>query len=149
MWNVLTIGNYTDSGKVHLLYQGKTCAYVDLDFLQSDFPKWTFEAEWQEPGARGLIEPVIKEPEDYLGLLKTLLARPNIASKNWITRQYDHEVQGGNVLKPLAGKYRDIPADAIVIRPHLPSLRGIAFTQSDLAHLWTDRHPGHGRRYHR
>jgi phosphoribosylformylglycinamidine synthase II len=124
------IGTYTDSGRVHLLYQGKTCAYVDLDFLQSDFPKWTFEAEWQEPAARGLYEPVIKEPEDYPGLLKTLLARPNIASKNWIARQYDHEVQGGNVLKPLAGKFRDIPGDAVVIRPHLPSLRGIAFTQS-------------------
>ncbi len=126
------LGNYTDSGKVHLLYQGKTCAYVDLNFLQSDFPKWTFEAEWREPAARGMIEPVIKEPDDYLGLLKTMLARPNIASKNWITRQYDHEVQGGNVLKPLAGKNRDIPADAVVIRPHLPSLRGIAFTQSIL-----------------
>ena len=104
------IGNYTDSGKVHLLYQGKTCAYVDLDFLQSDFPKWTFEAEWQEPAARGLSEPVIKEPEDYPGLLKTLLSRPNIASKNWIARQYDHEVQGGSVLKPLVGKYRISPA---------------------------------------
>jgi phosphoribosylformylglycinamidine synthase subunit PurSL len=126
------IGTYTDSGKVHLFYEGKTCAYVDLDFLKSDFPQWTFEAEWQEPSARGLVEPVIKEPEDYLGLLKTILARPNIASKNWITRQYDHEVQGGNVLKPLVGKYRDIPGDAVVIRPHLPTLRGIAFTQSIL-----------------
>ena len=125
-----SLGNYTASGKVHLLYQGKTCAYVDLDFLKSDFPKWTFEAEWQEPVARGLSEPVIKEPGDYLSLLKTLLSRPNITSKNWIARQYDHEVQGGSVLKPLVGKYRDIPGDAVVIRPHLPSLRGLAFTQA-------------------
>jgi len=124
------LGTYTGSGKVHLLYAGKTCAYVDLDFLKSDFPQWTFEAEWQEPSARGLFEPVVKEPGDYLGLLKTMLSRPNIASKNWIVRQYDHEVQGGNVLKPLIGKYKDVPADAVVIRPHLPSLRGIAFTQS-------------------
>ena len=124
------IGTYTDSGKVHLLYKGQTCAYVDLDFLKSDFPQWTFDAEWQPPEARGLFEPVIKEPEDYLGLLKTLLARPNITSKNWIVRQYDHEVQGGSVLKPLAGKYRDIPGDAVVIRPHLASLRGLSFTQA-------------------
>ncbi|MEW6187391.1 MAG: phosphoribosylformylglycinamidine synthase subunit PurS [Thermodesulfobacteriota bacterium] len=124
------LGTYTDSGKVHLFYKGKTCAFVDLDFLKSDFPQWTFEAEWQEPSARGLYEPVIREPEDYPGLLKTMLARPNIASKNWIARQYDHEVQGGNVLKPLLGRYRDIPADAVVIRPHLPSLKGIAFTQA-------------------
>ena len=124
------IGTYTESGKVHLLYQGKTCAYVDLDFLKSDFPQWTFEAQWQSPEARGLFEPVIKEPEEYLDLLKTLLARPNMASKNWIIRQYDHEVQGGSVLKPLGGKQRDIPGDAVVIRPHLPSLRGLAFTQA-------------------
>jgi phosphoribosylformylglycinamidine synthase subunit PurSL len=124
------IGTYTDSGKVHLLYKGQTCAYVDLDFLKSDFPQWTFDAEWQPPEARGLFEPVIKEPEDYLGLLKTLLARPNITSKNWIVRQYDHEVQGGSVLKPLVGKYRDIPGDAAVIRPRPSSLRGLSFTQA-------------------
>lgn len=124
------IGSYTDSGKVHLLHQGKTCAYVDLDFLQSDFPQWTFEAEWLPPDARGLIEPVFKEPEDYLTLVKTLLAQPNIGSKNWITRQYDHEVQGGSVLKPLVGRKGDIPGDAVVFRPHLPSMRGIAFTQA-------------------
>jgi phosphoribosylformylglycinamidine synthase len=124
------VGTYTDSGKVHLLYKGQTCAYVELDFLKSDFPQWVFEAEWQEPAARGLFEPVIKEPGDYLGLLKTMLARPNISSKNWIVRQYDHEVQGGSVLKPLQGKYKDIPGDAVVLRPYLPSLRGLAFTQA-------------------
>jgi len=124
------IGRYTDTGKVHLLYEGRTCAYVDLDFLKSDFPQWTFEAEWRDPASRGLYEPVIREPEDYPALLKAMLSRPNIASKNWIVRQYDHEVQGGSVLKPLIGRYRDIPGDAVVFRPHLPSLRGLAFTQA-------------------
>jgi phosphoribosylformylglycinamidine synthase subunit PurSL len=124
------LGNYTDSGKVHLLHQGRTCAYVDLDFLKADFPQWIFEAEWQDPALRGLTEPVVKEPENYLTLLTTLLSRPNIASKNWIIRQYDHEVQGGSVLKPLVGKYKDIPGDAVVLRPYLPSLRGIAYTQA-------------------
>ena len=78
-----------------------------------------------------------------------MFSRPNIASKNWIARQYDHEVQGGNVLKPLVGKYRDIPGDAVVIRPHLPSLRGIAFTQSLLPTYSADRHLCHGGRHHR
>ena len=64
------------------------------------------------------------------------MARPNIASKNWIVRQYDHEVQGGNVLKPLIGKYRDIPGDAVVIRPHLPSLTGHCLYPIPPAHLW-------------
>lgn len=124
------IGRYTDSGKVHLLYQDQTCGYVDLDFLKSDFPQWIFEAEWQSPEKRGFFEPVFQEPADYEAILKNLFSRPNIASKNWIARQYDHEVQGGSVLKPLVGKYRDIPGDAVVLRPHLPSRRGLAYTQA-------------------
>ena len=53
------IGNYTDSGKLHIKYNGETCAYVDLDFLESGFPQWEFEAEWLPPEARGLREPVV------------------------------------------------------------------------------------------
>jgi phosphoribosylformylglycinamidine synthase len=53
-----------------------------------------------------------------------------MAAKNWIARQYDHEVQGTSVLKPLVGRQRDIPADAAVLRPFLPSLKGLAFTQA-------------------
>jgi phosphoribosylformylglycinamidine synthase len=58
-------------------------------------------------------------------LLK-LLAHPNIASKHWIIRQYDHEVQGGSVIKPLVGPLQIGPSDAAVIRPKLNSFRGVA-----------------------
>ncbi len=58
--------------------------------------------------------------------LLALLAHPNIASKHWIIRQYDHEVQGGSVVKPLVGPGQDGPGDAAVIRPKLDSQRGIA-----------------------
>src|SRR4030095_14235425 len=57
-------------------------------------------------------------------LLK-LLASPNIASKEWVIRQYDHEVQGGSVIKPLVGVENDGPSDAAVLRPVLSSRRGI------------------------
>ena len=49
----------------------------------------------------------------------------NVASKEWIIRQYDHEVQGGSVIKPLCGP-GDGPGDAAVIRPRLDGRRGIA-----------------------
>ena len=58
--------------------------------------------------------------------LLSLLAHPNIASKHWIIRQYDHEVQGGSVIKPLTGPLQIGPSDAAVIRPKLNSYRGIA-----------------------
>jgi len=124
------IGQYTDNGILHLTYQGQTCGYVHLDFLEAAFPQWQFEAEWLPPAYRGLREPVLAEPGDHGRLLKAMLARPNICSKEWIARQYDHEVQGTSVIKPLVGVERDIPSDSVVIRPRLESWRGLIVTQA-------------------
>ncbi len=124
------IGRYTDSGTLHIRYDGKTCAYVDMDLLTSGFPQWKFEANWDSPENRGLIEPVLQEPSEYNPLILDLLARPNICSKEWICRQYDHEVQGGSVIKPLVGVERDINSDAVVLRPVLHSLKGLVFSQA-------------------
>ena len=124
------IGEYNDSGILELDYKGKACAYIRMDLLESDFPQWEFEAEWSPPARRGLREPVISEPSHQGTLLKTMLSRPNICSRNWIARQYDHEVQGGSVIKPLVGRNRDLPSDACVIRPVLDAERGIAVAQA-------------------
>ena len=124
------IGRYTDSGKIHIKYNDKTCAYVDMDLLAAGFPQWEFDALWLPPERRGLYEPVIKEPRDYNNLLLDILSRPNICSKEWICRQYDHEVQGGSVIKPLVGANRDVNSDAVVIRPVLNSEKGLAFSQA-------------------
>jgi phosphoribosylformylglycinamidine synthase len=62
-------------------------------------------------------EPSIKESDDYTARLKALLARPSIASKEWVVRQYDHEVQGNTVVKPLVGEANDGPGDAAVLWP--------------------------------
>ncbi|MBU1711653.1 MAG: phosphoribosylformylglycinamidine synthase [Proteobacteria bacterium] len=128
------IGRYTNSGKIHIKYNNKTCAYVDMDLLSAGFPQWEFDAVWQPPEWRGLFEPVMKEPHDYNKLLLDLLSRPNICSKEWICRQYDHEVQGGSVIKPLVGANRDINSDAVVIRPVLDSKKGLAFSQALIPH---------------
>ncbi len=124
------IGSYNDSGYLRLDYKNETCAYIRMDLLESDFPQWEFDAEWTPPNLRGLFEPVISEPKDQGAFLKAMLARPNICARNWIARQYDHEVQGGSVIKPLVGKNRDMPNDAIVVRPILDSKRGIAVSQA-------------------
>jgi phosphoribosylformylglycinamidine synthase subunit PurSL len=124
------IGQYNDSGYLHLAFNKTSCAYISMDLLKSSFPQWTFDAEWLPPSSRGLKEPVWDEPEDAGSLLKAMLKRPNICSKNWVQRQYDHEVQGGSIIKPLVGKNRDMVSDAIVVRPVLGSQRGIALTQA-------------------
>lgn len=123
------IGQYTDTGKLHITYGETTCAYVDLDLLKSQFPQWTFDAEWTPPRLRGLCEPVLGAPTDSAGMLLAMLGRPNLASKEWITRQYDHEVQGTSVIKPLVGKARDVNSDAVVIRPVLDGMHGLVAAQ--------------------
>ncbi|MFO7706651.1 MAG: AIR synthase-related protein [Desulfobacterales bacterium] len=124
------IGRYTDSGKLHLTHAGDACAWIDMGFLESGFPQWEFDAEWVPPAQRGLAEPVLRPPPELNRLLTDLLQRPNICSTEWITRQYDHEVQGTSVIKPLVGAGRDVNSDAAVIRPVLGSRRGLAFAQA-------------------
>src|SRR5206468_8512997 len=62
---------------------------------------------------------------DFTDDLLRILSAPNVASKEWIVRQYDHEVQGGSVVKPFVGAANDGPSDAAVLRPVLGSRRGL------------------------
>jgi phosphoribosylformylglycinamidine synthase len=119
------IGRYTDQGVLRVNHQGRACAYIDLSLLEEEFPPWEFEAEWLPPERR-LTEPVLGEPADHLGVLLAMLDRPQICNREWITRQYDHEVQGGSVIKPLVGRNAPVPGDAAVLRPRLDSSRGLA-----------------------
>ncbi len=65
---------------------------------------------------------------DHTATLLRILAAPNVASKESIIRQYDHEVQGGSVIKPLVGVANDGPSDAAVVRPVLASRRGVVIS---------------------
>lgn len=130
LWDVeaRVLGTYKDHGKLHIESNGKTAAHIDLSLLTEDFPQWEFTAKWSSPEMRGLFEPVIKEPTEHEHLLEEMLSRPNICSKEWISRQYDHEVQGGSVIKPLVGE-GEVHSDAVVSKPVLDSEKGFAITQ--------------------
>lgn len=124
------IGKYTDSGKLIIKYKDEICAFVDMDLLDKGFPSWEFDAKWISPELRNLTEPVISSPLNFNKLLLSMLECLNICSKEWIIRQYDHEVQGGSVIKPLVGVNNNVPSDACVTRPVLESNKAIAFSQS-------------------
>ena len=116
------IGRYTDSGMFHILYGEKTVAYLKMDFLHSGVPQMRLSAKWSPPVHP---EPDFPEPADMGQALKDMLSRLNICSKESVVRQYDHEVQGGSVIKPLVGASNDGPSDAAVIRPVLDSFEGV------------------------
>ncbi|MBA4397973.1 MAG: phosphoribosylformylglycinamidine synthase, partial [Syntrophus sp. (in: bacteria)] len=116
------LGRFTDSGKFHVRYGEQTVACLDMAFLHNGLPQMRLNACWQPPRHE---EPDFPEPADLGGSLKTMLARLNICSKESVVRQYDHEVQGGSVVKPLVGAANDGPSDAAVIRPLLDSFEGV------------------------
>ena len=119
------LGKFTNSGKFHVLYGGKTVGYLDMDFLHEGLPKMRLRATWKP---KSFQEPQLPIPEDFMPTLQEMLSRFNICSKESIIRQYDHEVQGGSVVKPLVGKENDGPSDAAVIRPLLDTYEGVTIS---------------------
>ncbi|MEI8176355.1 MAG: phosphoribosylformylglycinamidine synthase subunit PurL [Candidatus Omnitrophota bacterium] len=116
------IGEFTDTHRLELFYNRKKVCDLDGAFLHNGVPKLKRRAEWR-PSAHA--EPRIEEPKDLTAPLLEILASYNVASKEWIIRQYDHEVQGASVLKPLVGIDNDGPGDAAIVRPLLSSKRGV------------------------
>ena len=124
-WNVEStdLGTFNDSGLLTLYYGTTMVASLSMDFLHDGLPPMQLTARWttaKSPATGTFNSNNLKE--DLLGLLKRL----NICSKEYIVRQYDHEVQGGSVVKPLCGAENDGPSDAAVMRPVLTSFEGIA-----------------------
>jgi phosphoribosylformylglycinamidine synthase II len=120
------LGIYGDSGIFHIRYGEKTVAFLDMDFLHSGVPQMRLKAKWSPPKH---LEPDFPEPVDLGKSLNDMLGRLNICSKESVVRQYDHEVQGGSVVKPLVGICNDGPSDAAVIRPVLESYEGVVVAQ--------------------
>jgi phosphoribosylformylglycinamidine synthase len=93
-----------------------------MEFLHHGLPQSERVAEWELPRYE---EPSFDSPSDLSDDLKRILGSWNVCSKEWVIRQYDHEVQGGSVLKPLVGVANDGPGDAAILRPVLDSEMGV------------------------
>ena len=116
------LGKFTKSGKFHIRYGEKTVAYLDMAFLHEGVPQMKLRAKWKAPKHR---EPTFPVPTHLGKALSKMLSRLNICSKESVVRQYDHEVQGGSVVKPLVGVANDGPSDAGIVRPVLDSMEGV------------------------
>jgi len=119
------IGKFTNDKKLVLRYDGQQVAKLDMNFLHHGVPKYSRDAIWESPE---LTEPSIPEKDNFNDELLQILSSYNIASKEWVIRQYDHEVQGGSVVKPLTGLHNDGPSDAAVIKPKFDSDKGLAIS---------------------
>jgi len=119
------IGEFTDSKKCVVDYNGKKIMNVGMEFLHNGLPprsiKTVFNKKINE-------EPDFKCLDDLTASLHSMISRQNIASFEFISQQYDHEVQGGSVIKPLQGKGR-VNGDATVMRPRLDSEKAVVLSQ--------------------
>ena len=113
------IGEFNDTGYFDVVDGDKQVAYIDLNFLHKGTPKKNLNAIWKTPEERGLAEPgaafyekvMQQNPTD---ILNSILKRENIASKEFLQREYDTRVQGKTVVPAFVGEKSDVPSDAFV-----------------------------------
>ncbi|MFP5222966.1 MAG: AIR synthase-related protein [Acidobacteriota bacterium] len=136
------LGTFTDTGIFAVTYGDKPVALLDMHFLHEGTPRMVLDAVWQRPSVQETPAPALASAQEHGDLLKRMLGRLNICSKEYMIRQYDHEVKGASVVKPLVGVERDGPADAAVMRPVLGRKEalvlshGICPKYSDLDAYW-------------
>ena len=117
------IGHFTSDGFLDVRFDGAPVARLNMEFLHEGVPRKILEAEWTKPTA---IEPQIPTQTDYTETLTQLLGSLNICSRESVIRQYDHEVKGRTIVKPLMGATGQAPQDAAVVRFNFESWEGVA-----------------------
>jgi phosphoribosylformylglycinamidine synthase subunit PurSL len=111
------IGAFTGNSRLIVRYDENIVVNLHNEFLHDGIPQRQLSAiidnSIPDRQAANIQYPISNIKETLL----LLLSSPNIASKASVIRIYDHEVQGGTVVKPLTGVEADAPSDAAVIKP--------------------------------
>jgi len=127
LWDVpaTPIGKVIPQKSVRLYFQQEKVFDLELEFLTAG-PVYCRPCTAEEK-SRTKAERIPKAKDRYDRDLLKLLARPNICNKDWVIRQYDHEVRASTVIKPLQGKLgHSSHGDAAVLKPVEDSFRGLA-----------------------
>lgn len=129
--DVSVLGEFNTSGAFEIYFENNCVAHLPLDFLHHGVPRMHLDAVWNGPKKGPSVVELGFEKEAPRKLVE-LLSRPNIASKEWLIRQFDHEVQGTSVIKPLhtaqPGSKMEWsgPNDGAVLKPKSNSWMGVA-----------------------
>jgi phosphoribosylformylglycinamidine synthase len=121
------IGTFTGDGRLVLAWQGRTAGELDCHFLHEGRPRRRLRSRHVPapvPPFSCAAPASTTDSASFEAAMLDVLAAPDVASKEWIIRQYDHEVQGCSVVKPLLGPGEG-PADGTVVRGVLGRDRGI------------------------
>jgi phosphoribosylformylglycinamidine synthase len=99
---------------------------IELSFLHDGLPKKHLRTTYTQ---KIFPEPDAACPDRLDAILLAMLARKNICSKEFISIQYDHTVQGGHVLGPVQGKGR-VQAEATLTKVVPGSKKGVGLSQA-------------------
>jgi len=132
------IGTYTDTTRAVITWYGEAIMDMSMGFLHDGIPETPLKTSFTMGGSD---EPKTNQKEPLADLLCTMLARPNLRSKEFVATQYDHNVQGSAVLGPLQGAGR-VYADATVTKPVFDSPKGVVLSQG-LFPRYSDIEPYH------
>ncbi len=116
------IGKFTNNKKLLLYYKNQKVCDIDMKFLHDGLPMPEKNARQKKVESRIVRFP---EPRDYQQVLLDIVGSLNCCSREWLVREYDHEVQGASVIKPFVGINKEGHQDAVVIKPLLNKNRGI------------------------
>ncbi len=109
------LGEFTKTGRLQVFHHDRPVVDLDMKFLHKGLPRVEREAVWTPAAA---AKPAGGTAKKMGEAIREMVANLNVCSREWVIRQYDHEVQGGTIVKPLQGVRHDGPGDACVIWPH-------------------------------
>lgn len=119
------IGQFNSTERGIVLLNGEEIFNLDMNFLHDGLPKKELTTS---PFPKRYKEIEFNEPSDHTTILKKMLTRLNICSYEFISSQYDHEVQGNSAIKPLQGK-GSVNSNVSVIKPLFDSWKGVVLSQ--------------------
>ena len=106
--DAVVIGRVRDTGRMEVIHNGETVADIPVALLTDEAPKYQRAMEPPEQSSKSKVQsPKTQDINPNEALLK-LLESPNIASKHWVYRQYDHMVRTNTAVLP--------GSDAAVVR---------------------------------
>lgn len=120
--DLTVVGNVTDTNKVVLKYQGNVVCDLDMDFLFT-LPQLKKKAVWVN---KKEVKCSLPEKENYNQEVLSVISSLNVASKDWVLRQYDHEVQAGAIRRGIDGIETLRVSDVTIVRPDLKSDKAVA-----------------------
>lgn len=126
-WDVTSavIGESEEGGRLKIYHLGEKVLDLDTHFMTS--PKLYERPSLQV--TRKVVQVLPKYPVDFKRILLGMLSDPNVRTKEYAVRQYDHTVRGSTVIGPFTGVVgREGPSDASVIRPDWNKKIGVAIS---------------------